>query len=87
MDKADITKSKDIGTVTVFKRFLNGQEYHFKKIDDTFVDDNTHSKWDVMGYCYQGESKGKQLEIEPHGNHFAFAWFAFHPKTKIFKNK
>ncbi|MCF6214057.1 MAG: DUF3179 domain-containing protein [Flavobacteriaceae bacterium] len=87
MDKADITKSKDIGTVTVFKRFLNGQEYRFKKIDNTFVDDNTHSKWDVMGYCYEGVSKGKQLEIEPHGNHFAFAWFAFHPKTKIFKNK
>ncbi len=87
MDKADITKSKDIGTVTVFKRFLNGQEYHFKKIDNVFIDDNTHSKWDVMGYCYEGPSKGKQLEIEPHGNHFAFAWLAFHPNTKIFKNK
>ena len=87
MDKADITKSKDIGTVTVFKRFLNGTEYHFKKVKGVFIDDNTHSKWDIMGYCYEGPSKGKQLEIEPHGNHFAFAWFAFHPKTKIFKNK
>jgi len=87
MDKADITKSKDIGTVTVFKRFLNGTEYRFKKVNGVFIDNNTHSKWDIMGYCYEGPSKGKQLEIEPHGNHFAFAWFAFHPKTKIFKNK
>jgi len=87
MDKADITKSKDVGTVTVFKRILNGQEYHFKNVNGEFIDDNTHSKWDVMGYCYEGSLKGKQLEIEPHGNHFAFAWFAFHPKTKIFKNK
>jgi len=87
MDKADITKSKDIGIVTVFKRFLDGQEYRFKKINDVFLDDNTNSKWDIMGYCYEGPSKGKQLKIEPHGNHFAFAWFAFHPKTKIFKNK
>jgi len=87
MDKADITQSKDIGTVTIFKRILNGTEYHFKKVNNVFIDDNTHSKWDIMGYCYEGSSKGKQLEIEPHGNHFAFAWFAFHPKTKIFKNK
>jgi len=87
MDKADITKSKDVGTVTVFKRFLDGKEYHFKNIGDDFIDDNSHSKWDIMGYCYEGSSKGKQLEIEPHGNHFAFAWFAFHPKTKIYKNK
>jgi len=87
MDKADITQSKDIGTVTVFKRFLNGKEYRFKKVNDVFIDENTGSKWDVMGYCYEGPLKGKQLEIEPHGNHFAFAWFAFHPKTKIFKNK
>jgi len=87
MDKADITKSKNVGTVTVFKRFLNGTEYRFKKVNNTFIDDNTHSKWDIMGYCYEGSSNGKQLKIEPHGNHFAFAWFAFHPKTKIFKNK
>ena len=87
MDKADITQSKDIGTVTIFKRILNGTEYHFKKVNNVFMDDNTHSKWDIMGYCFEGSSKGKQLEIEPHGNHFAFAWFAFHPRTKIFKNK
>jgi Protein of unknown function (DUF3179) len=87
MDKADITKSKDIGTVTVFKRYLDGTEYRFKKVNNVFIDVNTGSKWDIMGYCYEGTSKGKQLIIEPHGNHFAFAWFAFHPKTKIFKNK
>jgi hypothetical protein len=87
MDKASIKDSKDIGTVTVFSRILDGKELHFSKIVNGFQDDLTQSKWDVMGYCFEGKLKGKQLVIEPHGNHFAFAWLAFYPDTKIFENK
>ncbi|MCK5677786.1 MAG: DUF3179 domain-containing protein, partial [Flavobacteriaceae bacterium] len=35
--------------------------------------------------CYDGKLKGKQLQIEPHSNHFAFAWLAFYPETEIYK--
>jgi len=87
MDKSLIKDSKDVGTVTVFSRILEGKELHFNKIINGFQDDLTHSKWDIMGYCFEGKFKGKQLSIEPHGNHFAFAWLAFYPETKIFENK
>jgi len=26
------------------------------------------------------------LRPVPHGNHFAFAWFAFHPDSEIYNN-
>ena len=85
LDKKDIKQSKDIGTVTVFNSLLNGEVLTFRKEGEIFIDNNTNSKWDVTGRCYEGKLKGKELDIEPHGNHFAFAFFAFHPETKIYK--
>lgn len=84
LDKKEISESKDIGTVTVFKSLLDGKVLTFKKVDDKFIDTNTNSVWDITGRCVEGKLKGKQLEIEPHGNHFAFAWLAFHPETVIY---
>jgi len=85
LDEKDITKSKDIGSVTVFNSELEGEILTFKKEGEIFIDNNTNSIWDITGRCIEGKLKGKQLEIEPHGNHFAFAWLAFHPETKIYK--
>jgi len=85
MDENDITTSKDVGSVTVFKAVIDAQILTFKKKSGTFIDTQTKSKWDITGYCYEGELKNKQLQIEPHSNHFAFAWLAFHPESEIYK--
>lgn len=85
LDKKDISDSKDIGTVTVFNSFIDGEVLIFKKDEEKFIDERTNSIWDITGRYINGELKGKQLEIEPHGNHFAFAWLAFHPETQIYK--
>lgn len=87
LDENDISTSKDVGSVTVFKAIVDKKYLSFSKKDNVFMDNETKSKWDITGHCYDGKLKGKQLTIEPHSNHFAFAWFAFHPKSKIFKNK
>lgn len=84
LDKKDISESKDIGTVTVFNARLNQQVLTFEKQGDKFIDINTNSTWDITGRCISGQLKGEQLDIEPHGNHFAFAWLAFNPDTKIY---
>lgn len=84
LDKKEISESKDIGTVTVFNSLLDGKVLIFKKVDNKFIEANTNSVWDITGRCVEGKLKGKQLEIEPHGNHFAFAWLAFHPETIIY---
>ena len=85
LDEYDISVSKNVGSVTVFNAILDGQYLIFKKKGTTFIDTNTKSKWDITGYCLSGELQGKQLEIEPHSNHFAFAWLAFNPKSEIYK--
>ena len=84
LDKADISSSKDVGTVVVYNRVLDGITLSFKKESGKFRDDQTNSSWDITGYCYEGELKGKQLKIQPHSNHFAFAWLAFYPESEIF---
>jgi hypothetical protein len=84
LDEKDIKDSKDIGMVTVFNPFIYDQLLKFKKAENKFVDELTNSVWDITGRCIEGKLKGKELRIEPHGNHFAFAWLAFHPETKIY---
>jgi len=84
LDEKEIKDSKDIGMVTVFNPLLNDEVLKFKKADGKFIDENTNSFWDITGRCIKGKLKGNELQIEPHGNHFAFAWLAFHPETKIY---
>jgi hypothetical protein len=86
LDEQDISKSKNVGSVTVFKSKLNNKLLTFKKDKRFIVDTLTNSKWDITGYCFRGKLKGSQLKIEPHSNHFAFAWLAFHPESKIYKD-
>lgn len=85
LDEANIKESKDIGTIAVFNRNLDGEELSFKKVKNIFKDKQTNSSWDITGHCYEGKLKGKQLQIEPHSNHFAFAWLAFYPESEIYK--
>jgi len=85
LDEYDISVSKNVGSVTVFNAVVDGQHLIFNKKGNAFVDTNTRSKWDITGYCTAGELKGKQLQIAPHSNHFAFAWFAFNPTSEIYK--
>lgn len=87
MDKEQISESKDVGSATMFLRVLDGTKYTFYKKGNFFVDDQTKSKWNITGECISGKLKGKQLDIEPHSNHFAFAWLAFHPDSEIYEEK
>ena len=84
LDKEDIKDSKDIGTTVVYNRKLNDQLLTFSKAKKKFTDDQTSSVWDITGRCVEGKLKGSQLQIEPHSNHFAFAWLAFYPDSEIF---
>lgn len=85
LDENDISSSKNIGSVTVFNANVDGNILVFAKEKDVFIDVDTKSKWDITGYCYTGKFKGKQLQIQPHSNHFAFAWLAFNPNCEIYE--
>lgn len=87
LDEDNLSKSKKTGSAAAFLCYFNGVNYTFKKSGDYFIDDQTGSKWDITGYCRSGSLKGKQLEILPHTNHFAFAYLALFPKSEIYKYK
>ncbi|MBF8965516.1 DUF3179 domain-containing protein [Pontibacter sp. FD36] len=85
LDEKDISKSKNVGTATLFNAVLDGQRLTFQKKGEMFVDQQTGSTWDITGRSVAGPLKGKQLRIEPHSNHLAFAWLAFYPESEIYQ--
>ena len=84
LDKKDIRNSRDIGSATMFHAVLNGQKLTFRNYEDSFRDLQTNSTWDITGRSIAGPLQGKQLRIEPHSNHLAFAWLAFYPDSEIY---
>ncbi len=85
LDETQISESRKIGSVTVFSRKVDERLLTFRKVQDGFVDEQTGSTWSITGKCISGELSGKTLWPMVHGNHFAFAWFAFHPDSEIYK--
>ena len=85
LDGGSIANSRDVGTAVVFQRNLNGRKLTFKKAGGHWVDLQTASRWNMIGQAVSGEMKGKQLRGVVYANHFAFAWLAFRPGTKIYK--
>jgi len=83
LDKKSIAESKIIGTTGVFYNDLEDQSLRFR-YDNGFFFDESGTKWDVTGKAIAGPKSGKQLRPIPHGNFFAFAWFAFKPGTPLY---
>jgi hypothetical protein len=87
LDKNDISKSKSIGSATMFSSDIDGITLTFQKVDEDFIDNETGSIWDITGRCINGKMKGKELIPERYSNHFAFAWLTFHPESEIYREK
>ncbi|CAN5818568.1 DUF3179 domain-containing protein [soil metagenome] len=84
LDEKEIKKSRNIGSATLFNAVLEGQKLTFRKKGEHFTDKETGSTWDITGHSLAGPLKGKQLRVERHSNHLAFAWLAFYPDSEIY---
>lgn len=87
LDSADISQSKTIGAVSVFRTEVNGVNLTFKKVDGKFIDNETGSIWNMSGECESGSLIGTKLWMLPHGQHFAFAMLTFHPDCVIYSEE
>jgi hypothetical protein len=47
-------------------------------------DEQTGSRWGLLGWALSGMLAGAQLEAVISINHFWFSWAAFRPDTQIF---
>jgi Protein of unknown function (DUF3179) len=78
---------KDTSSFHAFSRVLQGQTLFFS-LDRTLnqlTDTNTHSIWNLNGYCISGHYKDTQLETLAAYQEFWHSWKQFHPYTTIYK--
>lgn len=83
LDASPIAKSRDIGAVGVFKRSLEGRTLNFVWDGRGWVDQESGSRWNLLGQAVEGPLKGKRLAAVPYENALWFAWSAFRPNTQI----
>jgi hypothetical protein len=85
LDQASIARSRDVGAVGVFLREVDGRTLTFAWDDEAFVDEETGSRWNLLGQAVAGELAGHQLTPVVHDNTLWFAWAAFKPDTRIYR--
>jgi hypothetical protein len=85
LDGERISESKEVGSTGVFLRSVEGRVLTFTFRAGRFLDAETGSEWKIVGKAVDGPMRGAQLTPLPHGNFFAFAWFAFKPDTEVYE--
>lgn len=85
LDRGNISESRQIPSATAFNRQLNNETIDFKAKDGKIIDSKTQSQWNLLGQAINGPLKGRKLKPAKSGVHFAFAWLAFNPDSKIYK--
>ena len=85
LDASVIADSKDVGSVGVFERTVNGEDLSFEFDGEFFVDEQTGSRWTVFGQAISGALSGHSLTPVVHDNTLWFAWAAFRPDTRIYR--
>ncbi|MGH9110923.1 MAG: DUF3179 domain-containing (seleno)protein [Acidimicrobiales bacterium] len=83
LDSGSVAGGRDVGSTGVFVPVADGQELTFAPTDDGFVDDQTASRWNVLGQAIDGPLAGAALDPVIHVDTFWFAWGAFQPDTQI----
>ena len=71
----------------VFDPRVEGNDLTFVPDGELFVDEQTRSKWNILGEAVAGPLMGKRMERVIHGDHFWFAWAAFNPDTIIYRGR
>lgn len=85
LDASEIAASRKILSAGAFSRVVDGRELFFVLRGGKIVDRATQSAWNILGQATAGPLKGKSLAPVDSGVHFAFAWLAFYPESKIYR--
>ena len=85
-DRADIARSRSVGAASVFILRTTEQNLTFAFVDGAFVDLQTGSTWDMLGYAVDGPLAGQRLSPFFHTQSFWFHWAAIHQDTTVYKS-
>lgn len=85
LDTRAIAEGWDVGSAAAFDRRVDGRTLTFRRDSDgLFMDEETGSRWTIVGRAVEGQLSGAQLAPMIAFDHFWFAWAAFHPDTTIY---
>jgi len=85
LDASDLASGRRVGTGLAYLRTLGDQILTFVAgDDDTFVDLETGTTWDLLGRAVAGPLEGQQLTTAIHTNELWFAWSAFNPDAVVY---
>jgi len=84
LDEPVIAASRDVGATGVFFPMVDSRRLRFSMRGEGFVDQETGSRWNILGKATAGPLQGKALERVPHVDTFWFVWSAFRPETAIY---
>jgi thiol-disulfide isomerase/thioredoxin len=85
LDSSSVAQGSDVGAANGFSRQLKGETLTFKVENGRFVDDQTGTRWNILGEGVEGEFEGERLESIVSVNHFWFSWAAFNPGTRVYE--
>ena len=85
LDRPVISQSRDIGAGVVFSPVVGSRKLTFYARGESLWDEETGSRWDILGRATAGILAGKALTPVLHGNHFWFAWAPFKPQTVVYQ--
>ena len=84
LDEPRISDSRRIPSAAAYSRRLEDRVLEFDLRDGRIVDAATGSRWNVFGEAVEGPLAGSRLAPLSRGEHFAFAWLAFHPDADVY---
>lgn len=83
LDKSSIGDSRKTPAAAAFSAVLNGDTLEFEWKEGVLTDKDSGSTWNAFGKAISGPLKDEALAQIDSGVHFAFAWLAFEPESKI----
>lgn len=83
LDASGVDAGRDVGSVRVFRPKVESQSLTFEPTDDTFVDAETGSEWNILGEAINGPLAGEKLKPVAHLDTFWFAWLSYNPATEF----
>lgn len=84
LDGSLIADSREVPSATAYDRRLDGDTLRFELRDGHILDTQSGTRWNLFGTGIDGPLAGRQLAPAPGSVHFAFAWLAFNPDSKIY---
>lgn len=84
IDDRVIVESRDVGAAAAFDPVVDGRRLTFRGGPDGATDEETGSRWNLLGEAESGPLAGTRLGSLKAFDSFWFDWAAFHPSTGIF---